>query len=369
MLKRNDLEEMITAYNPIPTIRLSPSEQARADQLLRSLASEAPRVKEKKKRRVFVGVSASIAVFVGLGGTAFAAGVTPTSVSMAIRALQAADAGTVTYVDSVPADSSASAKLAVIAEAARVLPDLGTPEQIAEVHYIGVSDGWFDSEPEPEVRKSDRWDWTFPDGISRAKTTTLGLDVPESYPESALEDLSDMDFFYQFTPPLPGNPNYDYTPRPTPAQMVLANDEVTMVDQMLWWSESEANSTFQIVDAYLDLWSGGIGLTSSNRAAFLEFMAGREDVTYLGEATDSQGRVGEAFGVSQNRDGISEEIRVIVDSETGMILATESILHGPFILGSYDHVQNSNSFLEYRGIDSIAPCEEVVGCVVLPPEG
>ncbi|MSS83776.1 hypothetical protein FYJ24_03180 [Actinomycetaceae bacterium WB03_NA08] len=299
MPRSYDLDTMIANHNPVPDLTLTAREQAHAERLLTTLTSHQAK-SSRKRRRILVRTTIAAATMLGLCGFAYAAGVTPQSIRMGIHAMRSADAGTVTYADQVPQES-ASNKLREIAANAAQAPDLGRPDQIAEVHTISRGDGWMEDGSSAYIRESERWDWPISHDVHRDKETTV-----------LLEGNDDIEFqlaegdvrFWQSTPPLPGNSTYDYTPRPVRAEIRLQPDRASIITDLMWYYDPASVTTYDFVFEFIHRWDGGIGLTASNRPAFFEVLADEDGVTYSGTATDSQGRVGEAFAISRNERGI-----------------------------------------------------------------
>lgn len=372
-----DVLERIAVMNPVPGERLDAAATARSEAVLaRILATPvhegaaSPTASGSRAargahvagaahrpsgvRRVARGVAIALAGVLGLGAAAYATGVTPASVSVGIRTLRAADAGTVVYSNAPTEDGAAV--LERIARSAAASGDLGDPSRIVIAHSLISSDGWYDTDTQPGIATSERWDWTMENGIRRLRqvqTSAEGMD-----PEMPWQDM-----YLEMLPPDP-NPQYHPERRVIGRDVVLgpsAEDSIRtlLVDE----PEGGARSDWMVIDRYQNLWAEGIGLTAANRAAFARALA-TLDPTYYGRATDQLGRVGMAFGVDWRTGSADDEYRVLLDPSTGVLLAVEDVEHGPWILGSKDHVTSSTTWVSLETVESVPACEDIEGCTV-----
>lgn len=300
------------------------------------------------------GVAIALAGVLGLGAAAYATGVTPKSVSVGLEALRSVDAGTVTYSDSPTMDGALV--LARIARDSESSQDLGDPTQVVVTNSLGSGDAWYDEDPQPGMVTSNRWDWTLKNGIRRFKTVETSRDGVN--PETPV-----MDFYLEQLPPDP-NPQYDPERRAIGRDLQLGPTPEATVNTLLGDEPRDSGrADWMVVDAYNSYWTEGIGLTAANRAAFVRALA-TLDYVYYGSATDQLGRRGEAFGVDWRSSSGDEEYRILLDPDNGALLAVESVLHGPWILGSKDHVTWSNTWVSIETVDSVPACEDIEGCVV-----
>lgn len=284
----------------------------------------------------------ALASVLGLGAAAYATGVTPGAIEIGRQVFEGADNGTVTY-SYFPVEDG-NAVLSRIATNAAASPDLGDPAQAIEVHTLNRVDGWESDATAPVSQENERWDWVLLDGSRRVRsdwsTRPDNLAGSLEYPPEENEDVRAID---------------------------LGTTIEATLDE-LNHDERPDRATWAVVDRYVQLWGQGVGLQASDRAAFIRALAAGEH-TYYGPATDSLGRTGEAFGVSWNQGGSSDEERVVLDPSNGAVLASESVLHGLWILGSKDRVQSSTTFVSVGSISTLYSCDETPGCEVMPPPG
>lgn len=343
-MEENDLLERVARRNPSPIAPLSESEQIRAEALLtRTMAEPHLEPSSRWKRKATRGLRvAGIAAagLVGLSGAAWATGINPSSVGASVQILQAADAGTVVY-SGAPAEDGAEALQQIIAST-KASADLGVAGKTVLVESNSCVDAWgADNGGHPEAVCSERSDWTLPDGSWRYQQ--VGVSGPEGSPMNVFEEYDRR-----------SGPNHDAT---TGVEISLG-PTIADTEAALGQYDEEP---WQMVDHYLGHYRMGIGLSSANRTAFLEALASY-DYVYYGPATDSLGRVGEAFSVTRHFPGYTQEYRLVINPADGTLLAEEQVLHGPWILGSRDHVESSTTFVSSGNVADLTPCDETPGC-------
>lgn len=368
-----DVLDRVAQINPVPDERLGAGQRARADGVLARIvrlpidegaaapaASAAPAAGQSRRhaaaRRWARGAVVAVVGVLGVGGVAYATGVTPTSVIAGIQALQKADAGTVAYSNAPVEDGAAV--LARIAANARAAGDFGDPAKIVATHSLETADGWYDDDDQPGVASTERWFWFLgPEWVRMQSALLAEKGMNADMPDPSWGPI-------EYRPPVvfPSTrddrlvPNgKDLTLGPTPADTIrtLAPNEPAGSDRL----------DYLAVDHYADDWASGIGLLAGNRAAFVDALATME-FTYYGPATDQVGRTGEAFGVTWTDQGLATEKRILLDPSDGSVLAVEDVLHGPWILGSRDHVGSSTTYVSVETIDSLPACEDTPGCTI-----
>lgn len=305
-------------------------------------------------RRLVRGVAVALASVLGLGAAAYATGVTLGSVSEGVKALNSADMGTVTYSDTH--SGGASAVLEGIARNAAVSGDLGDTHRIVVSHSLESGDEWHSDDTGPGTVTQERWDWTLDGGVRRYRTV-------ETSREGTNPDARPIDMYLEELPPDP-NPLYHPEKQLIGRDVVLGDTPSDTVSTLLQDLPADsAGAPYAVVDAYVSHWSEGIGLRATNRAAFARALATLDPVHH-GAATDQLGRRGEAFGVHWRSGDGDEEYRVVLDPDTGALLAAEQVLHGPWILGSQDHVGWSRTMVSLETVDSVPACADIAGCEV-----
>lgn len=280
---------------------------------------------------------------------------TPTSVIVGIQALQKADAGTVAYSNAPVEDGAAV--LARIAANARAAGDFGDPAKIVATHSLNTGDGWYGDDTQPGVASSEARYWFLGPEWVRFQSTVVSEDgMNPEMPNLSVGLEEDRP-----APVLASNhaglaPNgKDLTLGPTPADTIRTLTPNEPADS--------TRLDYQAVDEYAQDWASGIGLLAGNRSAFVDALATME-FTYYGPATDQVGRTGEAFGVTWTDQGLATEKRILLDPSDGSVLAVEDVLHGPWILGSRDHVGSSTTYVSVETIDSLPACEDTPGCTI-----
>ncbi|MGO3795521.1 MAG: hypothetical protein ACTJGR_00165 [Pauljensenia sp.] len=241
----------------------------------------------------------------------------------------------------VEAGSPVLGRMAVSAPSS---PALGDPSRVIPVHTLNQVDGWESVAADPVSQRNERRDGILLDGSRRVRSDWM------TRPDNAGGALE-----------YPSEENEDVRAIDLGTTIEATLDELNH-------DERPDRATWAVVDRYVQLWGQGVGLQASDRAAFIRALAAGEH-TYYGPATDSLGRTGEAFGVSWNQGGSSDEERVVLDPSNGAVLASESVLHGLWILGSKDRVQSSTTFVSVGSISTLYSCDETPGCEVMPPPG
>lgn len=363
---RSDVLDRVAHMNPVGADELGEGQRARSEALLASILSgsidDDVTVEAVKSghvrfragaRRWARGLAIAVVGLLGVGGVAYATGVTPTSISRGIEALQKADAGTVSY-SYAPIEDGAAVLERIEANAA-VSGDLGDPGQVVIAHSIDTHDAWYDDDAQPGVETTDRWDWTLADGIRRVKNTQISSrDLNPGMPG--------MNMYLEMLPP-EGNPLYHPDRRVVGRDIVLGPTARDSARTLLNGVQVRAGKKdWAVIDEYSQHWAEGIGLTASNRAAFVQMLA-TLNYTYYGPATDREGRTGEAFGVEGRSEEGVDEYRIVMDPDNGSLLAVESVLHGPWVLGSQNHVVSSSTWLSLETVISVPACEDIEGCV------
>lgn len=370
-----DVLEGIARMNPVPDDRLDHGRQIRSEVVLARIVGSGGRWSEATEvdpgnrsgaadaavsvgmhvsrtaalgrghagpARVMRGLAIALASVLGLGAAAYATGVTPGAVEIGRQVLEGADNGTVTY-SYAPAEAGSSVMGRMAASAASS-SDLGDPSRVIQVHTLNQVDGWESVAAGPVSQRNERWDWMLLDGSRRVRSDGVtgqeGIGSSLEYPPEGNEDVRAINLG-------------------TSAESAIAQ---------LRQDDRPERSSWAVVDRYVQLWGSGLGLRASDRAAFLRAL-GAIDYTYYGPATDSLGREGQAFGVSWSAGDATHGIRVVLDPANGAVLASESALHGPWILGSKDRVESSATFVSEGNFDSLAFCDETPGCTVMPPPG
>ncbi len=367
-----DVLDRVAQINPVPDERLGAGQRARADGVLARIvrlpidegaaapaASAAPAAGQSRRhaaaRRWARGAVVAVVGVLGVGGVAYATGVTPTSVIVGIQALQKADAGTVAYSNAPVEDGAAV--LARIAANARAAGDFGDPAKIVATHSLNTGDGWYGDDTQPGVASSEARYWFLGPEWVRFQSTVVSEDgMNPEMPNLSVGLEEDRP-----APVLASNhaglaPNgKDLTLGPTPADTIRTLTPNEPADS--------TRLDYQAVDEYAQDWASGIGLLAGNRSAFVDALATME-FTYYGPATDQVGRTGEAFGVTWTDQGLATEKRILLDPSDGSVLAVEDVLHGPWILGSRDHVGSSTTYVSVETIDSLPACEDTPGCTI-----
>lgn len=246
--------------------------------------------------------------------------------------------------------------LVKIRDAAADSEDLGVPGQIVVTKTQGQADASLGDDPDPERMVQSRTDWVFADGTLRIQDTETTLD---GQIDPAFKDLEFNDRFYEYPylePPA--------GPFPKPWQIVLGPTVEDSKAAFASLSDSVPEGS-AFVDMYLGYYSDGIGLTASNRAAFLDLL-GTLDVTYYGPSTDALGRTGEAFSVSSSKsEGTAMEYRMLFDPSNGALLAWDEVWHdstGRTPEQDNDRAAYSVTVVSIETVTSVPPCDQVPGC-------
>lgn len=286
-----------------------------------------------------VGV-AGLAGALTFGGATAATGVTPSGLATGIGALTATTPPMLSYVG---ADQSAADLLESIADATADDSASTSSDQYRYVHWQAWSMRGGDGEPD-RIVPVERWSWLADDGTAR----THGIEDGRS------EGYMDW--------PVGG-----YAV-PMTERVVLTDDADAAAKALTGATSAEAADAYQLLDRYTQLAQiEGLGADAPERVGFLQALAASDVVAY-GQVTDRAGRTGQAFGASWEHDGLRDEIRIVVDPATGQLLAKESIIHGPWILGSTSTVVDYVTYLENNRTPTLPECGDI-GCTTMPPPG
>lgn len=314
--------------------------------------NKAPQIK-RHRRRVLRGIAIAGASVFGLTGVAWAADITPTSVSAGLEILRSADAGTVTYSNERVEDGSVA--LDRIVESAASSGVLGEGDTSMLVS-AWCGDQWFAEASEPDLTCGKDETWALPDGNTRMRRTVT--------------DGSTPNWFEEWAPLEAGQNNDASSPHGLKVSLgpTVADTTAALVPQTSEDDEAEDSAqsqpveSWQLVESYLGGYTTGLGISPQNRAAFWIALA-QNQYTYYGTATDSTGRSGEVFAVERQMPGYVDETRLLVDPSNGTILAVETVAHGPwFIRGSQNHVTSSQTYLDYQLVATPPPCADIAGC-------
>lgn len=356
-MKNHDLMEAVGKRNPVLTIELSENESVRAEALLaRTMAlprnEQASPVTSRLRRGLRIAAIAGVASM-GMAGVAWAVDVTPASIDAGIRIINTVDVGTVSYAGQQGRD--ADTVLEELVQAAKNSGTLGDGDtSLLVTKYCG--DAWPNGQDEPDRTCVEDQMWALPDGNTRMNR------VPDS--------SGGYGWFEEWAPLAAGD-NHDASPPhglslilgPTVADTISTLAPIAYLDGA--WTEGGEVQTWQLVEAYMDAYLTGVGISGENRAAFLEALRAG-DYTYGGFATDSLGRTGEVFATAHRRPGYTEETRLVIDPSNGSILARESVMQGPwFIRGSQNRVEGSATYLSYGLVPTPPACVDVEGCEVV----
>ena len=340
----------VAEMNPAPdTALLNEDERAIAAANLHKITHQSPADAQsavgkftRARRRALVrrvGV-AGLAGALTFGGATAATGVTPSGLATGIGALTATTPPMLSYVG---ANQSAADVLESIAGATADDFASTSSGEYRYVHWQAWSMRHGDGEPD-RIAPVERWAWLADDGTAR----THGIEDGRS--------KGYLDW------PVGG-----YAV-PMTERVVLTDNADAAAKALTGATSAEAADAYQLLDRYTQLAQiEGLGADASARVGFLRALAATDVVAY-GQATDRAGRTGQAFGASWEHDGLRNEIRIVVDPATGHLLAKESILHGPWILGSTSTVVDYVTYLENNRTPTLPECGNI-GCTTMPPPG
>lgn len=347
-LTGDDTLERVARLDPAPETTLDPAElsvaAATLEQILQGRSSSpraAAAVRVGRRRTAARRTGAVVlAALLTVGGASAATGLTPTGLRDGLAALTSPSPPMLAYGTSTNPASAELLKIATAASGTARDPAFG---DFVYLHWQAWTLG-MGGERGDAIYPNERWAWIADDGSARTLVDWDGVVAGyKDWPPGG------------YAQPLAERTHLGKTPDEAASALTGA-------------STAAASSAYQLLDFYTQrAATEGLGTDPADRALFLQTLA-QTDVAAYGEVADRAGRQGQAFGASLGHDGVRSEIRIIVDPTTGALLASEEILHGPWILGSRETVGNYTTFIDNTRTSELPPCGDL-GCTTMAPPG